>query len=117
MSHAIGYMNDTDLITFLEKAASHLTSDNEKRCTRNGTGNPFAAICILDNVSQEGESYLKDGQWVRTAAALEKLYAKAGLVRAYRTQETTTHDDYVPVTVWLLEKPTDTWRVKTKKTI
>ena len=85
MSHAIGYMNDTDLINFLEKAASHLTSDNEKRCTRNGTGNPFAAICILDNVSQEGESYLEEGQWVRTAAALEQLYAQAGLVTAYRT--------------------------------
>ena len=85
MSHAIGYMNDTDLITFLEKAASHLNVDNEKRCTRKGTGNPFAAICILDNGSQEGESYLEDGQWMRTAAALERLYAQAGLVTAYRT--------------------------------
>ena len=78
-------MDDSELITFLGEATSHLTSDNEKRCTRNGTGNPFAAICILDNVSQEGESYLKDGQWVRTAAALDQLYAKAGLVTAYRT--------------------------------
>ena len=78
-------MNDTDLVTFLEKAASHLTSDNEKRCIRNGTGNPSAAICILDNVSLEGESYLEEGQWVRTVAALERLYAQAGLVTAYRT--------------------------------
>ena len=51
LSHAIGYMDDSGLATFLRKAASHLTVDSEKRCTRNGTGNPFAAICILDNIS------------------------------------------------------------------
>ena len=57
LSHAIGYMDDSELVTFLIKAASHLTVDCEKRCTRNGTGNPFAAICILDNISQTGENY------------------------------------------------------------
>ena len=57
LSHAIGYMDDRELVTFLNKAASHLTVENERRCTRNGTGNPFAAICILDNISQTGESY------------------------------------------------------------
>ena len=75
LSHAIGYMDDSGLATFLSKAASHLTVDSEKRCTRNGTGNPFAAICILDNISQTGENYVKEGQWVRTSEALEKLYA------------------------------------------
>ena len=68
-------MDDSGLATFLSKAASHLTVDSEKRCTRNGTGNPFAAICILYNISERGENYLKDGQRVRTSGALEKLYA------------------------------------------
>ena len=104
LSHAIGYMDDSELVTFLREAASHLTVDSEKRCTRNGTGNPFAAICVLDNISQTDENYKEEGQWVRTAGSLEKLYAESGLVTAYKTQETTAHDDFVPVTVWLLEK-------------
>ena len=41
---------------------------------------------------------------MRTAGALEKLYARSGLSTSYRTPETTTHDDFVPVTVWLLER-------------
>ena len=57
LSHAIGYMEDGELEAFLRKAASHLTDDKEKRCTRNNTGNPFAAICILDNISQTGQNY------------------------------------------------------------
>ena len=57
LSHAIGYMADGELVAFLSKAASHLASDGGKRCTRNGLGNPFAAICILDNISQRGEDY------------------------------------------------------------
>ena len=57
LCHAIGYMGDDELVSFLNKAASHLTDDKEKRCTRNNPGNPFAAICILDNISQTGQNY------------------------------------------------------------
>ena len=41
---------------------------------------------------------------MRTAGTLEKLYAQSGLATAYRTPQTSTHDDFVPVTVWLLER-------------
>ena len=57
LSHAIGYMDDDELESFLRKAASNLTDDKEKRCTRKNPGNPFAAICILDNISQTGQDY------------------------------------------------------------
>jgi len=43
---------------------------------------------------------------VRTAEALERIYANSGLTIAYKTKETTAHDNFVPVTVWLLEKAT-----------
>ena len=43
---------------------------------------------------------------MRTAGSLERIYAQSGLATAYKTEETTTHDDFVPVTVWLLEKAT-----------
>ena len=104
LSHAIGYMDDSELIAFLREAASHLTVDSEKKFSENEPGNPLAAICILDNVSQSGENYKEESQWVRTADSLEKIYAQSGLVTAYKTQNITTHDDFVPVTVWLLEK-------------
>ena len=117
LSHAIGYMADGELVAFLSKAASHLTSDGAKRCKRNGRGNPSAAICILDNISQSGEDYKEDGQRVRTAVTLEKLYAQSGLAIAYSSPETSTHDDFVPVTVWLLEKPSDTWGIPITRTI
>ena len=57
MSHAIGYMDDDELETFLRKAASHLTVEKEKKRIKKGTRNPSAAICILDNISQRGENY------------------------------------------------------------
>ena len=41
---------------------------------------------------------------MRTAEALGRIFAKSGLTIAYKTKETSTHDNFVPVTIWLLEK-------------
>ena len=43
---------------------------------------------------------------MRTAESLGRIYAQSGLATAYKSPETTTHEDFVPVTVWLLEKAT-----------
>ena len=42
----------------------------------------------------------------KTAKSLERIFTKSGLATAYKTKETFTHDNFVPVTVWLLERAT-----------
>ena len=43
---------------------------------------------------------------MRTAGSLGGIYAQSGLATAYKSPETTTHEDFFPFTVWLLEKST-----------
>ena len=42
----------------------------------------------------------------KTAKSLERIFTKSGLATAYKTKETSTHYNFVPVTVWFFEKAT-----------
>ena len=84
-----GYLDDEELVTFLEKARKQLAG-NPARPTR--SYQPSSCVFVLDNVLWHGQiPFTKDGQRVRAEATLEGIFREAGLHVAAKTPAMPLH--------------------------
>ena len=97
MSWCSGYLNDVELVGFLQKARSHLTNKKvDENCPK-----PTSFIIIIENVNDYDKVKMEYGQRVRTEKMLEKLVENAGL-RRFKTMKTQLLKKYNEVVMWAL---------------
>ena len=92
MRWVAGYLDDDELMAFLMNAKAALANDR-RRSTR--SDNITSYIIILDNVIGPGEKpKMEDDERVRSKSQMEKLFSKACLIIADKSEPTVAHEDY-----------------------
>ena len=95
-----GYLSETLLKKFLERAKRHLRNDGKRTSRREA---PDCFIFVLDNVLEDGEeSYFLKTQRLRTQAQFETIFSWAGLVVHKRSERMSVGDDFMKVMLWAL---------------
>ena len=95
-------MNDGQLAHFLIEAGKNLSTLDLNDFSSATVGQPNSAICILDNVREEGAEDMANRQRVRSSTEIEAIFVKASLRIDYTTKETVVHGDFGPMRIWLL---------------
>ena len=100
MMWCVGYLNRSQLMTFLQKAKTRLiTSGGPKRRRQL----PASFIFVFDNVAKEGEVFEPiKGQLVRQHGELEAIFEEAGLMVHKSSGPHSMPEPYKGVCIWAL---------------
>lgn len=101
MNWSSGYLEDTELVAFLQTCKKWLDSE-EGRVTRAKL--PGAYIIVLDNVKESSETHLEQefDQRIRTEESLEYIFERAGLCVHRKDTTLVPGGEYLPMVAWTL---------------
>ena len=100
MVWCVGYLNSSELQTFLRTARENLSIQNNRPTRQTGPG---SYIIVFDYVrNEEEEIYEEKGQLVRTGKELEDIFDDAGLVIYKKSEREAMPKNYRDVQVWAL---------------